>query len=1101
MEKLIITYEELPEQIKSLIKSIKDELFYGKIRVEKIIDSINTDTNLIKLIIEFDGKNNIEKIQKSIYEISIGLFNTQNRNKISTSLKEYIKNNIDIENASPKSIVEELEKIVIHIKDLGIKINDELILDLLNLIPELNYLLEKITTFYKEYIIKEKYYQITHNSDTIKLIDMYVSINKIDISVESIYTEDIVKQILNESFKYKILPADELKEIAIKYQNGSREAYEKLFLHNMRLVINMAKRYIGRGLSFEDLIQEGNMGLIKAIENFDPYKGYYFSTYATWWIRQGITRSIADKSRNIRIPVHMYDKIKKFNTSVAELADKKGRQPTTQEISEYLGIDEEKVIEFYRIAEDTVSIHTKVGDKEDSELLHFIPETDKDSLEEETIKQLISEGVLNYIDMIKLTEREKTVLMYRFELDNHPFMTLEELGDMFDVTRERIRQIEAKALRKIFESQNVKKLCELTNDPERAYQIILEYRKAKSFRITNPLDADYSYNKSIINIVDEYIPEEKTKKKRKKEQKPKIEKNINSKEEERLKAKWTPISLCILFKKSIEELNQITSYFTDDEKLLLHKYYDTFYSPIEIINEDTTEIRNNRTTIIRLIRNIINSEEIKKSSKKYTNPESLSYILAKTNEEIRILINDLNPEIKNLVTIFYDSNYYPINPQNMNKTNIIYNRNKIITALKSLINEERKEPKQLKRKSIPELLGVDLETAKLIVGSLSSKYKNYIEKYYDINLRRNNLTFDNNDICLRNNVMQRCHHILKLPLLVEKRSLLEITGYTKEELDEIFVNVDSKIKDIINKFFDENYESRKVLIFERDEIKLKRIYENIVNFYNSEKKTNYKTKTAKTLYELLGIDLENAKQLLLKLPDNYKSLISKYYNLTDLTRKEVPYIRAESCQLYNTIKYIRDNYINKKQEKKRRLKSFAERCNLPVSKLNEIIKLLTPEERVLINKYYNENYERNNIPFKDDEGIKTNNIVTRIKNLVRKQERLKANSSNQVIEITTNETPKMDCNPSFNIPVNVENNILLSNFNNIEIVIISLKLGVGYNTEVVASLLNINPQIVRDVTRRYLTLYQSEFNRLFEERIESIVNDEYSLTRKKEENN
>ncbi len=273
---------------------------------------------------------------------------------------------------------------------------------------------------------------------------------------KGITVDDPVRMYLKEIGKVPLLSADEEIELAKRMENGDDEAKKKLCEANLRLVVSIAKRYVGRGMLFLDLIQEGNLGLIKAVDKFDWRKGYKFSTYATWWIRQAITRSIADQARTIRIPVHMVETINKLIRVSRQLLQEYGREPTPEEIAAEMSISEEKVREILKIAQEPVSLETPIGEEEDSHLGDFIPDEEVPAPAEAAAFSMLKEQLIEVLDT--LTEREQKVLKLRFGLDDGRARTLEEVGKQFDVTRERIRQIEAKALRKLRHPSRSKKL-------------------------------------------------------------------------------------------------------------------------------------------------------------------------------------------------------------------------------------------------------------------------------------------------------------------------------------------------------------------------------------------------------------------------------------------------------------------------------------------------------------------------------------------------------------------------------------------------------------------------------------------------------------------
>lgn len=275
-------------------------------------------------------------------------------------------------------------------------------------------------------------------------------------STEGVAIDDPVRMYLKEIGKVPLLSAAEEIEIAKRMEDGDQDAKKQLAEANLRLVVSVAKRYVGRGMLFLDLIQEGNLGLIKAVEKFDYRKGYKFSTYATWWIRQAITRAIADQARTIRIPVHMVETINKLIRVNRQLLQEYGREPRPDEIAREMGISEEKVREIIKVAQEPVSLETPIGEEEDSHLGDFIPDDDAPAPAEVAAFTLLKEQLMEVLDT--LTPREEKVLRLRFGLDDGKARTLEEVGREFNVTRERIRQIEAKALRKLRHPSRSKKL-------------------------------------------------------------------------------------------------------------------------------------------------------------------------------------------------------------------------------------------------------------------------------------------------------------------------------------------------------------------------------------------------------------------------------------------------------------------------------------------------------------------------------------------------------------------------------------------------------------------------------------------------------------------
>ena len=286
-----------------------------------------------------------------------------------------------------------------------------------------------------------------------------ISVEDLDVdNMEGISLDDPVRMYLREIGKIPLLSYDEELELAKRILEDDEEAKKKLTESNLRLVVSIAKKYVGRGMLFLDLIQEGNMGLIKAVDKFDYTKGFKFSTYATWWIRQAITRAIADQARTIRIPVHMVETINKLIRTSRHLLQQNGREPTPEEIAEEMEIPVEKVLEIQKIAQDPVSLETPIGEEDDSHLGDFIQDDDSPSPQDAASYTMLREQLEEV--MKTLTPREAKVLRLRFGLDDGKARTLEEVGKQFNVTRERIRQIEAKALRKLRHPSRSKKLKE-----------------------------------------------------------------------------------------------------------------------------------------------------------------------------------------------------------------------------------------------------------------------------------------------------------------------------------------------------------------------------------------------------------------------------------------------------------------------------------------------------------------------------------------------------------------------------------------------------------------------------------------------------------------
>lgn len=306
---------------------------------------------------------------------------------------------------------------------------------------------DDLNELYSEPPILDIDYDEEPTEDELKLEEMDVDEIEDDISVDNISLDDPVKVYLREIGRVPLLTSEEEIELAIKISDGDEYAKQRLTEANLRLVVSIAKKYVGRGMYFLDLIQEGNVGLIKAVDKFDHTKGFKFSTYATWWIRQAITRAIADQARTIRIPVHMVETINRLKKVQSQLLHENGYEPSEELIAEKMDLPVERVREIMRVAQEPVSMETPIGPEEDSRLMDFIRDEEALAPDEAALKTITNEDIDSVLHT--LTPREEAVIRLRFGLKDGRCHTLEEVGTEFDVTRERIRQIEAKALRKL----------------------------------------------------------------------------------------------------------------------------------------------------------------------------------------------------------------------------------------------------------------------------------------------------------------------------------------------------------------------------------------------------------------------------------------------------------------------------------------------------------------------------------------------------------------------------------------------------------------------------------------------------------------------------
>ena len=452
-------------------KSYKIECADKKINVNIVIkDDNEIDIKKLKLSTVKDGKKvNIEeqtlvdniawKFNKKNQTILIKIISEEVEKETSKNGKSENKKEVSTKKSVDKQ--DKIDKIIEKAKKAGSITYGELALELGDVTPD--QIEEVFEKFEKNGI---NIYKEETDDDEPDLEDLEeveeIKLEEIDVNnIEGVSVDDPVRMYLREIGKIPLLTYEQEIELAKGVLAGDEEAKKKLAESNLRLVVSIAKKYVGRGMLFLDLIQEGNMGLIKAVEKFDYTKGYKFSTYATWWIRQAITRAIADQARTIRIPVHMVETINKLIRTSRHLLQQLGREPTPEEIAKEMEIPVEKVVEIQKIAQDPVSLETPIGEEDDSHLGDFIQDDDSPAPQDSVAYTLLKEQLEEV--MSTLTPREAKVLKLRFGLEDGKARTLEEVGKEFKVTRERIRQIEAKALRKLRHPSRSKKLKDYMN--------------------------------------------------------------------------------------------------------------------------------------------------------------------------------------------------------------------------------------------------------------------------------------------------------------------------------------------------------------------------------------------------------------------------------------------------------------------------------------------------------------------------------------------------------------------------------------------------------------------------------------------------------------
>ncbi len=410
------------------------------------------------------AKEDTKKVEKEVKKVAPSKEKEEKKNILKeekAKLKAKKEENSEDKKVEQMTDKERVDKILSRAKEKGSITYGELASELEDVNPEE---IDKVFDAFEEIgvdLLKDDFEDVEPDIDELE------SIEEVDISdtaitdIDGINIDDPVRMYLREIGKIPLLTYEEELELAEKIIDGDEEAKQKLAESNLRLVVSIAKKYLGRGMLFLDLIQEGNMGLIKAVEKFDYEKGFKFSTYATWWIRQAITRAIADQARTIRIPVHMVETINKLIRTSRHLLQRLGREPTPEELSAELEMPIDKVMEIQKIAQDPVSLETPIGEEDDSHLGDFIPDEDSPAPQDSAAYTLLKEQLEDVMNT--LTPREAKVLKLRFGLEDGKARTLEEVGRVFEVTRERIRQIEAKALRKLRHPSRSKKLRDYMN--------------------------------------------------------------------------------------------------------------------------------------------------------------------------------------------------------------------------------------------------------------------------------------------------------------------------------------------------------------------------------------------------------------------------------------------------------------------------------------------------------------------------------------------------------------------------------------------------------------------------------------------------------------
>lgn len=626
-------------QLESLLNPFieKERLKYNYINLPQSI--YLSELKEIEDTMDFsDGEIDIESMIKNCSKRYIADM-LEEEKKFPKIVNNFIKKNIKPQNKYQDNIIS-FEKIVNFFHDFDCFPPPNLLIELIDKNDTLNKILQDVVENNLE--ILQKYGIDSKFSDDISksFIELYCLKNNIEIKKEddiqeedytefitditnTVYTDDSVKMYLQEIHK-PILTKEQEKSLALRIRNGDEKAKELFIERNLRLVIKVARKYTGHGISFLDLIQEGNLGLIKAVDKFDVTKGYKFSTYATCWIRQSIQRSLGDKSRNIRLPVHLYEKVKKYELLKKELSLKFNREPTFEELSKKMRVSIDTIYKYERLEHDTISLNMIVGD-EDSELEDFIS-LSTESIDNQFIEENLKDVIENLLKNSNLTTKEIDILKLRFGIGTNDPKTLEETGKIYGVSRERIRQIQEKALKKIRRSYNVKELAIYMDNPKEAQKNIDRYR--------------LKYQQHSLQKI-------KLKDRKESELKMEMQEKTKRKSKDNLYEYFSDYSK--------PEVSKVISRLDEDELELLHKRYgDNLLEPVK----NDIDADEKKVIIYNIIPRIQRMLEGKKVRRRKNNQKPQSTIVEEKTEETVQPQNSLNKEdYKQILGIFHNPEF------------------------------------------------------------------------------------------------------------------------------------------------------------------------------------------------------------------------------------------------------------------------------------------------------------------------------------------------------------------------------------------------------------------------------------------------------------
>lgn len=854
----------------------------------------------------------------------------------------------------------------------------------------------------EELVLEDEEIEIDEEAEFLALYD-----DKVDKFDD--YSESMTQTILNESRKVPLLEAEEQIALLKEYsENKDPDALNKLVLHNQRLVISILKKYLHRGLTFDELFQEGCIGLSKAVQKFSLKKETKFSTYATYWIRQAITRALADQSRTIRVPVHMNEKLNKYYTAIKDLTNILGREPTKDEIAAKMNISIKTVEEYIQYSADLISINTKVNNKEDSdtELLDFIGDehslSDYENLIENSNRKAIREALKN----AGLTEREYLVLYYRFGLDGHPGgRTLEEVGAMFKLTRERIRQIEGKGFRKLRSPSNIKIFSALTDNPELATQQGINLRNKglpnkepkEIINLAEDLKIEVEELKNLIAL----IPEESQEYLKtiydenfnviieiKEEFKSTIASRLNDikkeikKQRKILKGENTQKNgkrkkLNLMLNLTVEELNEKLKILTQEEIDLIRKLFDEDFNPIDDISIDSKT----NSKLYRI------KNKIKKSL--YNPEETLGIMnLPKSLEipilEFEIYLEEFTIEEQTIIKKLYDNNY--IKKQNI--TFIKDDINKIIEIKKKIaerIEKQKLSHQEKGKKTLYQLLRISSKELKKFIIELSREEKKVFLTFYDSSFYHKKVKNIDPDLKIKFNaiissIKQKNAAALETKRKEEK-SLYKILGIAKEEFLVIYKKLSIKDQEFLKQFYNDEFIPLDKKKTQPEHRKLYNIKKKILAFKEDPNKIR-QGKTFKNLADSLNISKEELLLIIPKLSIEDREFIDKIFDKDFNAKKGISYSEEQRNQLASIKKDIKFFIENPNLTEKINPNNLYISLNITKKQLEDIINVLSNHDKAIITTYFDENYNPKEYEKTQNNYNKIVNLKKRIQSII-----------------------------------------------------------------------------------------------------------------------